>query len=121
MLKVLFADNDGTIRIIAKKFIESHWDCKVLLAMNGPEALKMAAKEMPSLILLDVIMPGLDGIQTAQKLKEQGSKAPIIFVTAKPDMPNVGQFKDLGVISILVKPFEPRNLLLECSKVLDKK
>lgn len=122
MKKVLFCDNDATIRIIAKNAIEGHWlgDAKVLLAVNGSEALKMVQKEQPDLIILDVIMPGLDGVQTLKKLREQGSKAPVIFVTAKEDLPELNEFKHLNVSGILKKPFLPRNLLEECSKVLDK-
>lgn len=123
MQKVLFCDNDATIRIIAKNAIEGHWlgDVKVILAINGTEALKLATREMPDLIILDVIMPGLDGVQTLKKLREQGSKAPVVFVTAKEDVSELNTFKHLNVSGILKKPFLPRNLLEECSKVLDKK
>ena len=79
MLKVLFVDNDATTRIIAKKAIESHCDWKAFLAANGTEAVKIAAREFPRLILLDVIMPGLDGVQTLKKFREQGCEAPVIF------------------------------------------
>lgn len=123
MQKVLFVDNDATLRIIAKNAIEGHWmgEVKVILATNGSEGLKIAQKEMPQLIILDVIMPGLDGVQTLKKLREQGAKAPIIFVTAKEDVSELDQFRHLNVVGILKKPFLPRNLLEECSKVLDKK
>ena len=84
MVKVLFVDNDATLRIIAKTSIEREWDgCKVFLAINGAEGLKIASKEQPNLIILDVIMPGLDGPQTLKKLREQGIDTPVIFITAK--------------------------------------
>ncbi|MBX9572032.1 MAG: response regulator [Candidatus Obscuribacterales bacterium] len=123
MQKVLFCDNDATIRIIAKNAIEGHWlgDVKVHLAANGTEALKIATRELPDLIILDVIMPGLDGVQTLKKLREQGAKAPVVFVTAKEDVSELNTFQHLNVSGILKKPFLPRNLLEECSKVLDKK
>lgn len=118
MFIVLIVDNDATIRIIAKNAIESHWNCKVLSAVNGSEALKVALKEQPKLILLDVIMPGLDGVQTLKKLREQGSNAPIIFVTAKAETDELKQYENLNVISVLTKPFVPVQLLEECKKVL---
>jgi CheY-like chemotaxis protein len=122
MLKVLFVDNDATIRIIAKKAIEDHWECKVLLAASGAEGLKLAAKEPPQLILLDVLMPGLDGVQTLKRLREQGAEAPAIFVTAKEDTSQLfEQNKEYGVVAVIKKPFVPRTLLEECSKILDKK
>lgn len=121
MVKVLFVDNDAVVRMIAKKSIEEHWESKVVLAVNGAEAVRMAAKEMPALIILDVIMPGLDGPQTLSKLREQGIKAPVIFITAKEDFAEISEFKNSGVVGVLKKPFEPRQLLEECSKVLDKK
>lgn len=118
MFNILFVDNDATIRMIAKKSIESHWDCKVLLAVNGAEGVKMALKERPKLILLDVLMPGLDGVQTLLKLREQGIEAPVIFVTAKEELSELEAHKDKGVISVLKKPFQPRELLTECAKIL---
>ena len=121
MHKVLFVDNDATIRIIAKKTIESHWEgSKVFLAANGTEGVKFAQKDVPELIFLDVIMPGLDGIQTLKKLRELGIKAPVIFVTAREDVSELMQFASLGVVSIIQKPFVPRTLLEACSKILDK-
>lgn len=122
MHKILFVDNDATQRIIAKKFIEGQWEgCKVFLAANGAEALKMAHKEQPNLILLDVMMPGLDGVETLKKLREQGNAAPVIFVTAKTEVADLMQNPSMGVVSVLQKPFVPRQLLEECSKVLDQK
>jgi CheY-like chemotaxis protein len=123
MQKVLFCDNDATIRIIAKNAIEGHWfgQVKVHLAINGTEALKIATREAPDLIILDVIMPGLDGVQTLKRLREQGAKAPVVFVTAKEDVSDLNEWKHLNVSGVLKKPFLPRNLLEECSKVLDKK
>lgn len=118
MFVVLFVDNDATIRIIAKNALESHWECKVLSAVSGPEALKVALKEQPKLILLDVIMPGMDGVQTLKKLREQGSNAPVIFVTAKTDASELMQHSDLNVVAVITKPFVPRTLLEECAKVL---
>ncbi len=122
MLKVLFVDNDATMRIIAKKTIEGHWDCKVFLAANGAEAIKIAHMEWPALILLDVIMPGLDGIQTLRKIREQGCQSPAIFVTAKADMSSLlGQEESLAVLSVIQKPFTPSILIEECGKVLNAK
>lgn len=118
MFNVLFIDNDATLRIIAKKSIESHWNCKVVLAVNGAEGLKLALKEQPKLILLDLMMPGFDGIQTLQKLREQGTQTPVIFVTAKEDASELMQYQNLGVVAVLQKPFQPRNLLEECAKIL---
>ncbi|MBX9685374.1 MAG: response regulator [Candidatus Obscuribacterales bacterium] len=122
MFKVLFVDNDATLRMIGKKAIEGHWDdCKVVLAVNGAEALKLALKEQPVLIILDLIMPGFDGVETLKKLREQGSQAPVIFVTAREDASELQAYSNLGVKAVLQKPFVPRTLLEECSKILDQK
>ncbi len=118
LFKVLFIDNDATLRIITKNSIESHWNCKCLLAANGAEGLKMALKEAPRLIILDIIMPGYDGVATLKKLREQGINTPVIFVTAKEETDELEQYKDLNVISVLQKPFVPRTLLEACKKVL---
>lgn len=123
MVKVLLIDNDATLRMIAKNAIEKEWldKCKVLLAINGAEGIKIAAKEMPVLIILDVIMPGLDGVQTLKKLREQGIETPVIFVTAKEgsELEELNQYKDLNVIGVLKKPFTPKTLLDECNKVME--
>lgn len=118
MFNILFVDNDATLRIIAKKALEAHWHCKVHLAVNGAEGLKIALKEQPKLIMLDMMMPGLDGVQTLLKLREQGSSAPVIFVTAKEDASSLMCHADKGVVAVLQKPFQPRALLEECAKVL---
>lgn len=117
-MKVLFVDNDAVMRIMARQSIESRMECKVLLAANGTEAVRTALKEGPSLIVLDLIMPGLDGVQTLKKLREQGCKAPVIFVTAKDDVSELMQYQELGVASIIQKPFTPDILLVECRKAL---
>jgi CheY-like chemotaxis protein len=118
MLKVLFVDNDGAIRIVAKQTFESHWNCKIFLAANCGEAIKMALRERPDLILLDYMMPVIDGGQTLKKLRELGCQIPVIFITAKPDISGLLQYKEQGVIAILQKPFTLPELVAECSKVL---
>jgi two-component system, OmpR family, response regulator len=118
MLKVLFVDNDGSIRIIAKHSFESHWDCKVLLAASGGEAIKMALRERPDLIMLDIMMPGMDGVQTLKKLRELECRSPVMFVTAKNDVSDLLQYKEIGVVAIIQKPFSLKTLVDECSTIL---
>ena len=119
MLKVLFIDNDGVTRIAAKRIFDIHGKYKLLMAASGVEGIKMAFNEKPQLILLDLMMAVMDGIQTLKKLRDQGCYIPVIFVTAKDDVTELMQFADLGVVSIIKKPFVPSALLEECGKILE--
>jgi CheY-like chemotaxis protein len=85
---------------------------QVVLASGGEEGLKILEKEKPDLILLDVMMPGLDGPGTLKRLKENPESAhiPVVFLTAKAQQIELEQLKTMGAAGVLTKPFDPMKL-----------
>jgi CheY-like chemotaxis protein len=86
---------------------------KVKIAQNGKEALKLATKKPPELILLDIMMPEMDGYEACQKLKsmEETKDVPIIFLSAKTEMEDIVKGFELGAVDYVTKPFNPTELL----------
>lgn len=110
--KVMLVDDEADIRRIGQIALESvgHWE--VVLAGNGTEAVVLAAQQRPDVILLDVMMPGMDGPTTLEHLRAQGATArtPVIFMTAKVQRHEVDRYLALGAIGVIGKPFDPMAL-----------
>lgn len=106
--KVLWVDNDPVVRIAGKRLLEADNRYSVLLAASGAEAIKMALREPPQLIILDLIMPGFDGLETLKRLRSQGTAAHVVLLTAKTqaEMQDESVFKDLGVVRTFHKPLD---------------
>lgn len=120
--KVLTVDDSKTVRIIVKKAFKP-FDCEIFEAANGVEGLAVAAKESPDLILLDVTMPVMDGVEMLTKLKaDPALKAiPVVMLTAEGGRDNVLKIAKIGVRDYLVKPFKEEVLIEKCSRVIDLK
>ena len=120
--KVLTVDDSKTVRIIVKKAFKP-FDCEILEAGNGVEGLAIAAKESPDLILLDVTMPVMDGVEMLTKLKSDPAlKAiPVMMLTAEGGRDNVLKIAKIGVRDYLVKPFKEEVLIEKCGRVIDLK
>ncbi|HEX6371465.1 MAG TPA: response regulator [Longimicrobium sp.] len=118
--KILLVDDEDDIREVAQMSLEmtAGWD--VVTASSGAEALRAAAAERPDAILLDVMMPGMDGPDTARALRASEATAaiPIILLTAKVQAADRRRFDDLGVAGVLSKPFDPMELAAQVSRVL---
>ncbi len=104
--KIMIVDDVPNNRLIMEKILEEH--CSVILASNGEDALKLAVEEKPDLILLDIIMPGMNGYDVCKKLKQSKvtRRIPIIFVTAKDDAVEEEKGLKLGAIDYITKPFK---------------
>jgi CheY-like chemotaxis protein len=118
--KILLVDDEDDIREVAQMSLEMTAGWEVVAAGSGPEALRLAALERPDAILLDVMMPGMDGPATARELKAGAATAgiPIVLLTAKVQAADRRRFDDLGVAGILSKPFDPMTLADEVAGVL---
>jgi CheY-like chemotaxis protein len=118
--KILLVDDEDDIREVAQMSLEmtAGWD--VVTASSGADGLRLAAAERPDAILLDVMMPGMDGPATARALKAAPETAdiPVILLTAKVQAADRRRFDDLGVAGILAKPFDPMSLADEVRRVL---
>lgn len=110
--KVLFADDDANIRLIMKMSLEGQTDWNVICAGSGEEALKLIELEQPDLILLDVMMPDMDGPEILKQIRRQfGTRLPVIFVTAKVQPQEITHYKSMGASGVIMKPFHPMKLV----------
>lgn len=109
---VLIVDDEEDIRAIAKMGLEMGTGWKVLTASSGREALVMAATHQPDVILLDMMMPDMDGRATLQQLKVNPAtrQIPVILVTAKVQPSDRENFGKLDIAGIFAKPFRPLKL-----------
>ncbi|MCP3137279.1 response regulator [Pyxidicoccus xibeiensis] len=118
--KVMLVDDEDDIRTIGNLSLSRVGGWQTVLASSGAEALEKAAAEKPDLILLDVMMPGMDGPTTFGKLRAQASTAstPIIFMTAKIQKQEVARYLELGALGVIGKPFDPMTLPAEIRKLV---
>lgn len=108
MFKILVAEDDANSRNMLKKFLEAR-NYQLITAANGAEALELFTKEAPNLVLLDVMMPKLDGWSVLQKIRET-SVTPVIMVTVKDSTDDKVKGFDLGVDDYIAKPFDLREV-----------
>jgi two-component system cell cycle response regulator len=120
--KILTVDDSKTVRIIVRKAFKAY-DCDILEAGNGVEGLAIASKEMPDLILLDVTMPVMDGVEMLTKLKSDASlKAiPVMMLTAEGGRDNVLKIAKIGIRDYVVKPFKEEALIEKAGRIIDLK
>ena len=111
MTCILIVDDSKIARMMVRKFITAtHPEWKLIEASNGEDAIASAAQEIPDFILMDYNMPGIDGLETAKRIKDAGTTATIIMITANIQEPVRRQAEGLG-ISFLNKPFREDALL----------
>ena len=114
--KILIADDDRNICELLKIYLEKE-GCNVVLAGDGEEALSKFETEEPDIILLDVMMPRLDGWQVCRELRKK-SDCPIIMITAKGETFDKVLGLELGADDYVVKPFEPKEIVARVKAVL---
>lgn len=109
---VLIVDDEADIREVAQLSLEINTDWQVIAAGSGQEALQVAASQQPNAILLDVMMPELDGPATWQLLQQNPAtkNIPVIFLTAKTQAKEQRRYAELGVNAVISKPFDPVTL-----------
>ena len=113
MLKrVLFVEDDPDIQMVARMALEAVGGFTVLGCGSGAEALKEVEAFAPDLILLDVMMPGMDGLETLQSLRllPGAARVPVVFMTAKVQAQEVSQYRQAGAVDVIAKPFDPMTL-----------
>ncbi len=110
--RILMVDDDSDIRTVAEISLTAVGGFTVEVCASGPEALEKAPAFGPDLILLDVMMPGMDGPTTLKGLREIPALAqtPVIFMTAKVQPQEVAQLVACGALDVLAKPFDPMAL-----------
>ncbi|MFI5007102.1 MAG: response regulator [Solirubrobacterales bacterium] len=111
-MKILIIDDEADIRRIAHLALGRVGAMEVLEATSGAEGLRKAEDNHPDAILLDVMMPGLDGPSTLAALRSNPATAniPVIFLTAKAMVSELARLRALGAAGVLTKPFDPMTL-----------
>ena len=118
--RVLVIDDDEDIQDVARVALEVVGGWEVITASSGREGLRLAATELPDAILLDVMMPDLDGISTLKQLKANPATQPIpvILLTAKVQSSDRDRFTQLEIVGIIAKPFKTMLLAARVSEIL---
>ncbi|WP_052361046.1 response regulator [Geminisphaera colitermitum] len=118
--RILTVDDSKTVRIIVKKAFKLH-DCEILEAANGVDGLALAASARPDLILLDVTMPTMDGVEMLSRLKSDPAlkTIPVVMLTAEGGRDNVLKIAKIGVRDYIVKPFKEDVLLQKVGRIID--
>jgi CheY-like chemotaxis protein len=118
--KILIIDDEEDIREVAALSLETVAGWNVVTANSGAQGLARAIEHQPDAILLDVMMPGMDGPTTFRELRKNPVTAsiPVLLLTAKVQASDQRRFADLGVQAILFKPFDPLTLAQQISNVL---
>ncbi len=120
--KVLIVDDDLTSRRVMEKIIRDQWKCNLLLADDGSEALKVMLKELPNLVILDMLMPFMNGIQVLQTMRKSVklAKMNVLACTAVDDIKIVNQVLKYGVLDYMIKPVSKETLVGKLTKLFEK-
>lgn len=122
MPKILIADDEPSLRLLVKATLSANKSFDILEAFDGNEALIKAQKELPDLILLDVMMPGLSGFEVCERLKNDSRTKSILIIilTAKGQQSDKDWAISVGADYFLTKPFSPTELFNLIEKILLK-
>ena len=118
--RILIIDDEDDIREVAALSLESVAGWEVTMASSGAQGVARAAEYVPDAILLDVMMPGMDGPSTFRELRKNPLTAniPVVLLTAKVQSNDQRRFADLGVEAVLFKPFDPLTLSTQIAGIL---
>ena len=119
MIKILHVDDEADIRAITKLALESIGGFNVTSCASGTEAIAAVADVAPELIVMDVMMPEMDGPTTFRALQDipDANRIPVIFMTAKTQKDEIESLMALGAIGVIAKPFDPVQLSKEVERI----
>lgn len=120
--KILYAEDEPDIREIAKIALEDIGGFSVVFCTNGSDVLVQAKNMHPDLLLLDVMMPEMDGPTTLKELRKlpKFDSLPTIFMTAKIQPDEIAKYKAMGVLDVITKPFDPMTLAENLNKIWER-
>ena len=118
--RILIVDNEPSIQEVAQICLETVAGWEVSIASSGLEGLAAAEREQPDAILLDIMMPDMDGLDTFSRLQANPvtRSIPVILLTAKVQTTNCQDYTELGIRSTIAKPFNPLELAQEIATTL---
>lgn len=119
--RILIIDDEESIQTVVQFGLQLSVGWEVLTASSGAEGITTAQRELPDMILLDVMMPEMDGLTTFQALQQQQEtkSIPVIFLTAKAQASEKRLFQDTGVNGVITKPFNSLDLAAQICQVLE--
>lgn len=122
LTRILYVEDDPDIQAIALMVLETIHGFVMEACCSGGEALAKAVSFAPDLILLDVMMPGMDGPETLKGLREfpELATTPVVFMTAKVQPQEVQYYLGLGALGVIAKPFDPMTLAQELRDIWAK-
>ena len=120
-MKILLVDDDQDLLLITKVIMERTAGFHVLQATTGVEALKIARREGPDVVLMDVMMPDMDGLELLVKFRQEATlkDIPVIFLTGKTDPAQVIRLGEFGAQGVIQKPFQPLELADKLMAILE--
>jgi len=120
--KILYVEDEPDIQAIVKLTLEQIGGFTLEICSSGQEAIEKGAAFAPDLMLLDVMMPGLDGPTTLIELRQFASlkDVPAVFMTAKVQPQEICHYKEIGAIDVIVKPFDPTTLSTTILSIWDE-
>lgn len=117
--RVLMVEDDLDIQIVARMALEAVGGYTVEMCSGGQQALDVVEQFGPDLVLLDVMMPDMDGPTVLQHLRERTATArlPIVFMTAKAQAHEVSAYREMGALDVISKPFDPMTLSAKLAEI----
>lgn len=116
--RILIVDDEEDVRVFLQDFL-SERDLLVDIAADGEEALEKMAQNPADIVLLDIMMPGMDGLECLGKMKKNHSSTVVIMITALKDQERVNRARELGAYNYIIKPFSLSYLETELVKIID--
>ncbi len=109
--RILFVEDDPDIQVVATMALESLGGFAVVSCGSGAEALSRFGEVSPDLVLLDVMMPGMDGPATLEALRRlPAGGVPVVFMTARVQAHEIARYREMGAADVIAKPFDPMTL-----------
>lgn len=120
--RILYVEDDADIRLVAQLALEVVGGLSVCTCTSGEEAIVKAPDFHPDLLLLDVMMPGLDGPETLRRLRSIPGYAqiPAVFMTAKARSEEIASLRAAGAMAVVAKPFDPMTLALQLTQLMQE-
>ena len=119
--RILLVDDEDDIRMIAEISLRDVGGFETMTAESGAEGIATAIAEQPDLILLDMMMPHMDGMQTLERLRgeERTRKIPVIFMTARAQRTELETYVAAGAVGVVTKPFDPMQLANDVRRIVE--
>jgi DNA-binding response OmpR family regulator len=111
-VRILYVDDDDDLREVATMSLGLDPDFEIRECASGPAALEALRNFHPDIVLLDVMMPGMDGPETLRAMREQGlgENVTVLFITARAQSPETARLLSIGASGVIAKPFDPMTL-----------